>query len=421
MFAAIAGRPRPYLICTTADLGCLCSSAIPILVGIRVAFIIVAVRLSSALPASHTNVTPDADSTPLLRNGLAQVGALRQTRKLFCAVDAERLRLNSHTPVKAGVPVFGIVAAEVTVLRVLYILVQMEGEDVAALVADREIGKQEVASFRWSVQVCHSGDGHAGQDGWLCSRSLNTTVSHGAGGSKLSIQEEVRVVSHGDIFHVLAAGGTLGDLELNNRWRVNWTTIRGSFATMLAANSIESSRVGIPRLTLLARTACTGTLGLLQNGQVIEELMAGSRRAVKQCRCFGDFFDVGRRQDSVESCHFGGVVRLMCRMAPNGRLAQLVFDSDVGWERVSVPARRIKSRCRQGHGGSDSWEIQQAGCTDRMDRRSLDVTSSGRQLTMVPEVQNGAAGSFTSCTVRSISGRLCMNERRRGDQGDDRG
>ncbi len=196
--------------------------------------------LSVAL--SHANIAANANSAALVSNNFAESGALHQARKLLGTKDVEGNRLDFHAPVNTGWHISG--GFEVKVLFFLGCLKQAERETEVAFVADREIGKDEVASLVWSVEIGHAGGGNTCENGRVEGGGrLDTAVCHGTGLLETGIEEEVGVVVKGDIL-AFFDGRAFDNAKLNDRRRIHGTTVA----------------VG-----LHASTACSGAFGLLEN------------------------------------------------------------------------------------------------------------------------------------------------------------
>lgn len=214
-------------------------------------------RLSIALP--HTDVPANSDSASLVGNSLAELSTLHQSGKLLGAKHAEGFRLDLHSEVDTRRQI-AISGLKIEILLFLGCLEQTKGQTISALVANRQVGEDEVSSFGRAVEVCHTRGGDTGQDGWVVGGgSLNTAMGNRTGMLETGVEEEVGVVVESDILALLNCG-TLNDSELDNGRRIN----RSSVA------------VG-----LHSRTASTGTLWLLQNGHLIPETAVSSGDTVE--------------------------------------------------------------------------------------------------------------------------------------------
>lgn len=218
---------------------------------------VAATRLSVTLP--HTNVPTNSDSATLIGNSLAKLSALHQSGKLLGAKHAEGFRLNLHSEVDARRQV-AISRLEIEILLLLGRLKQAKGQTVTALVANRQVGEDEVSGFSGTVEVCHTRGGDTGQDGWVVGgRGLDTAMGNRTGMLETGVEEEVGVVVESDILALLNCG-TFNDSELDNGRRINWSSVT----------------VG-PH----ARSASTGTLWLLQNGHLVPEAAVSSGDTVE--------------------------------------------------------------------------------------------------------------------------------------------
>lgn len=246
---------------TVGVLSCRCNSpsAAIILLSSVVATItaVATTRLSVTLP--HTDVPANSDSATLVGNSLAELSTLHQSGKLLGAIHAKGLRLDLHSEVDTRRQV-AISGLKIEILLLLGRLKQAKGQTVSALVANGQIGEDEVSGFGGTVEVCHTRGGDTGQDGWVVGgRSLNTAMGNRTGMLETGVEEEVGVVVESDILALLNCR-TLNDSELDNGRRIN----RSSVA------------VG-----LHSRTASTGTLWLLQNGHLIPEAAVSSGDTVE--------------------------------------------------------------------------------------------------------------------------------------------
>ena len=189
------------------------------------------------LTTTHADITPDPNTTSLAGHFLRQMSTLAEAWELLRAVDGERLGLDVQTEMhkllgRAGLhgvtggvrPGWGPVL--VLVLVVFYLFVQVEVQPVVALVADRQVGENEVAGRRRTAQIrnaCHGGTRQYG-DGWL---SLDTAVGHRTGELESREEEEIGIVAEGDVL-VQAVGIRLVDADLDDGWWVDWSTVRRS-------------------------------------------------------------------------------------------------------------------------------------------------------------------------------------------------
>lgn len=217
-----------------------------------------------ALAAAHADVTTDADTAALLGDGARQNGRLGKSRELLGAVDCKFVGLDLHAPVEGLSRMGGaVVGLLVEVGKLLRLLEQVEGEAVESLVADRQIGEQEVASLLGTIEVGHAGDRHTSQDRRRGGRRrLQTAMGEDAGMLECGEQEEVCVVGESDVLGVLH-GRALEDTKLHNRGRVDRTAVSRGFGT---------------------GTASAGTLGLLDNLEMVPETTSTAGDAVNDDR-----------------------------------------------------------------------------------------------------------------------------------------
>ena len=93
-----------------------------------------------ALAAAHAHIAANANAATLFGNGPRQGSALGKARELLGAKNHEIIGLDLHAPVERLRRVSGtIVHILVEVGKLLCLLVQVESQAVAALVADRQI------------------------------------------------------------------------------------------------------------------------------------------------------------------------------------------------------------------------------------------------------------------------------------------
>lgn len=85
--------------------------------------------------------------------------------------------------------------------------------------ADRQIGEDEITSQVGTVQVGHTGDGHASEDGDLRHWRLHASVGNRASDLEGGEEEEVGVVGEG---HIALA---LEDTQLDDGRRIDWSSI----------------------------------------------------------------------------------------------------------------------------------------------------------------------------------------------------
>lgn len=216
MFTRVTGRSGPHGILSGSWRH---GPATSILL---LASVVAAAALAVALP--HTNVTANANSASLVSNCLAERSTLHESGELLGTEDVEGLRLDLHSPVDSGGEV-RLNGLHVEILGLLGRLVQAEGKTEVTFVADRQVGKDEVSSLSWSVEVGHARCRDTSQDGGIVGSSiLDAAVSHGASLLQTGIEEEIGVVVEGNVLALLD-GGTLNDTKFNNRRRVNRSSV----------------------------------------------------------------------------------------------------------------------------------------------------------------------------------------------------
>lgn len=226
------------------------------------------------VPPAHANVTTDANAASLLSDDTAQNGALGEPRELLGAEDGEWFRLDLEAPIDKGggcVRTGNLHAvlgrARVVGVRlgvgVLELLVQVEAQAILALVPDREVREEEVASRHGAIEVGHARDEHACQDRKCRWVLRHATVRDGASGLQRRKEEEVGIVGEGDVVHGLA----LEDAKLDNRGWID----RAPVGRRCKSQSDDAARAE-EGLTLGTRSTSPSTLGLLDDSQLIGDL-----------------------------------------------------------------------------------------------------------------------------------------------------
>ena len=213
------------------------------------------------LAAPHAHVAADAHTTALLGHHAAQSRALRQTRELLRGKDGEGRRLHF------GAVGHEVVAVEddvwvlgVQVLDLAQVLEEREAEAVLALVADRQVREDEVASWGRAIEVGHASDGRASQDREAGRCGRRAARSNSAGILETGVQEEVRIVREGHLVVVLE------DAQLDNRRRVDRTTISARLCAAAAGTSalwLLNDLQGVADLATVLGGADRRALGLV--------------------------------------------------------------------------------------------------------------------------------------------------------------
>lgn len=126
---------------------------------------LVFVEIAALIPSSsHSDITANSDSATLFSNSLTQESTFVETRKLLCTVYNKRLRLDFQSPIEGRIwrgrrfmhlsLVTGNSGRSIVVI--LGLLIEVEAEEIPALMANRKIRENEVARLMWSIQVGHS-------------------------------------------------------------------------------------------------------------------------------------------------------------------------------------------------------------------------------------------------------------------------
>lgn len=113
------------------------------------------------------------------------------------------------------------------------LLIQVKAQAVFSFMANRKIWEYEVASLRGTIQVCHSGNRHASQDGnWRCSSMLNTTSSNWTSSFQRRKEEEVGLIRKGYVLCRFTIPSIV-DSQFDNRWWINRSSIRRCFQMLV--------------------------------------------------------------------------------------------------------------------------------------------------------------------------------------------
>jgi hypothetical protein len=172
------------------------------------AMIVVVISSSLPIPSAHAHITSNPDTASLLSNNPTELCALSQTRELLSAKYQKVGRLDLHPEIerassrlrKSRGDHLRIRCVGVLVLILFSLLIEVEGQLVATLVADRQVGKEEIASLLGTVKIRHARDRHPRQHRRLVgSRSLNAAVSHNPSMLKSCIEKEVGVVEKSNV------------------------------------------------------------------------------------------------------------------------------------------------------------------------------------------------------------------------------
>lgn len=186
--------------------------------------------------APHANITSDTDSTTLLSDQSTQRGTFRKTRKLFGTEDGECRCLDLQAEVHVFLWTFvlssqGIGARKrcifILIFGILWLFIKTEIQPIQALMANRQVWEDEIATGRRSIQVGNASNWNTGQDRagrWL---ALDSSVRHRTGPFEGGKQKEVGVVGEGDfcLLHVIV-GVRFVDVHFDNGRRVDRTTVR---------------------------------------------------------------------------------------------------------------------------------------------------------------------------------------------------
>lgn len=171
-------------------------------------FVVVPLILGAlVLPTPHAHVTSNADTAALLGNSTAERSALGETWELLGAEDGERLGLDLKSVrdvlrgLSENLEVGNLLSVHVFLL--LQFLVQGEAEAVFALMPNRQIREDEVAYRRWTIEVGHTSNRRASQDGNTGRRRRDASLSQVARVLQGREQEEAGVVLERDVYAIL--------------------------------------------------------------------------------------------------------------------------------------------------------------------------------------------------------------------------
>ena len=244
-------------------------------------------RLAFASPHSH--ITTDADTAALLGHGPAQDCALCQPRELLRAEDREWCRLDLEPPIEGAVRSvdrsarrLSIGRLGILVLGVLRLFVQVEAQAVLPLVANRQVGEDEVSRFRWTVEICHARHWHASEHWDLLGGLLDTAMDDRASGLEGREEEEVRTVREGDVVLRLA----FEDAQLDYGRRIDGSAVSRGYARSVSVEQRLRRLRGREVLTFGSRATCSRAFGLLDDGEDVGELAAlgrHSRHGLRHC------------------------------------------------------------------------------------------------------------------------------------------
>lgn len=297
--------------------------------GFLVVLVPVLGRLVLATP--HPHVASDAHAAALLSDHAAQRRALGQTRELLRGEDGEGSRLDLGTvgdevvAVEDDIGVFGV-----QVLDLAQVLEEGEAEPVLALVADRQIGEDEVARGRGTVEVGHASDRRARQDGEAGRGGRRAAGGDGAGILEAGVEEEVGIVGEGDL------GVVLEDAQFDDRGWIDGAAVSTGFGAAATGSS---------------------ALGLLDDLEVVADLAAvlggADRRALS-------LVADGNGRGHGEQRHSGTLGELGCGWVL-ARVSNRVFGRR---------STQHKGRRQTGQTGcaTTASEAQQKACTARARR-----------------------------------------------------
>lgn len=173
----------------------------------------------------------------MLSNGSAERSALLQSGELLCTPNAKGAGLDLHAEIERRVgrvwSIGGILLALwrwlcIQILVLLGLFIQIESEFILAFMTNGQVGEDEVARFCWAVQVGHARDRHSRQDGRRLSHGREiAALSHGTRQLERCEQEEVGLITKGDIFSILALALTFVDAQLDDGWWIDRSSVGG--------------------------------------------------------------------------------------------------------------------------------------------------------------------------------------------------
>lgn len=109
------------------------------------------------------------------------------------------------------------------VLHVLQLFIERKAQPVFALVSNRQVGEDEIASRVGSVEIGHTRNRSTGEDWETRSGRWNASRGNGPCIFEGRKQEEVCVVTEGDLGLVWAF--SFEDSQFDNRRWIDWATV----------------------------------------------------------------------------------------------------------------------------------------------------------------------------------------------------
>lgn len=193
-----------------------------VIIVVIIVVVVVTSRLAVALP--HTDVTANSNSAALIGDSLAKLCALHETGELLGAVDSEGVSLDLHSEVDTKWKI-AIGRLDIEVLLLLGGLEQAKGQAIDALVADRKIGEDEVAGFRWTVEIGHARGRNTGENRWVVGGGgRDTAVSDLTGMLETGVEKEVGIVIECDVLAFFYRGA-FNNSKLDNGGRINGSAV----------------------------------------------------------------------------------------------------------------------------------------------------------------------------------------------------
>jgi hypothetical protein len=184
---------------------------------------------------AHADITAYAYTAALLGNSAAERGAFGKTGELLRAEDLQDGRLDLQTMsdvVVGGWDSSAWIVYLVVVADKFEFFVQAEAKTEVAFMANGQVREDEVAGRVRAVQVYHASNRCTGKDSGLVRVRHATRLGHMTRGFESSEEEVVGVHHEGDVFDgviTIAIGLDFQNPELNYRWRVDGSAIRGGF------------------------------------------------------------------------------------------------------------------------------------------------------------------------------------------------
>lgn len=128
----------------------------------------------------------------------------------------------------------------ILILGVLRLFVQVEAQAVLSLVANGQVGEDEVSRFRWTVEIRHARHWHAREHRNLLGRLLDTAMDYRTSRLEGREEEEVRTVREGNVVLCLA----FEDAQLDYRRRIDGSAVSRGYARSVSVEQASPTTSG---------------------------------------------------------------------------------------------------------------------------------------------------------------------------------